>query len=267
MSLLSLGANDGLYYELNEPTRDDGKTFVFVNAITGDASMWETTIAPMLRASGHGTLAYNFRGQANSPFSPGLDLTEAVIVDDLVRLLDELKPRNVVLVGLSIGSLYAVKALFKGVKADGLVMLNMLRRIGTRIQWMNDIVPQLMAAGGPTLMRDAYTHLITGPAFAEKMRDAVFGAAPAYAPMDPDSGPMNLVTHMGKADWDVAYEDIQVPCLVISGLHDRVFYDAAVFNELYARIPNPTRLDMDHVGHMIPVEDPDGLAKAILDFV
>lgn len=267
MTILSISDTDGLYYEHIEPAQPDGKTFVFINAITGDASMWENSVAPMLRDAGHGTLAYNFRGQANSPFAPGLALTEDVIVNDLVRLLEELAPQNMVLVGLSIGSLYGVKALFKGIQMDGLVLINMLRRIGTRIQWMNDIVPQLMAAGGPTLMRDAYTHLITGPAFAEKTRETVFGTPPEYAPMDPDCGPMNLVTHMGKADWDVAYENISVPALVVTGLHDRVFYDAAIFEELYARIPNPTRVDMDHVGHMIPVEDPDGLAKVILDFV
>lgn len=267
MTILSISDTDGLYYDYKEATRPDGKTFVFVNAITGDASMWENSIAPTLRDAGHGTLAYNFRGQANSPFSPGLELTEDVIVGDLVRLLEEIKPQNIVPVGLSIGSLYAVKALFRGIEMDGLVLINMLRRIGTRIQWMNDIVPQLMAAGGPTLMRDAFTHLITGPAFAEKTREQVFGAPPEYAPMDPDCGPMNLVTHMGKADWDVAYENISVPALVITGLHDRVFYDADIFEELFARIPNATRVDMDHVGHMIPVEDPDGLAKAILDFV
>ena len=267
MSVLSISETDGLYYELNEATSSSGKTFVFINAITGDASMWENSIAPMLRTAGHGTLAYNFRGQANSPFTPGLELTETVIVEDLVHLLKELAPQNLILVGLSIGSLYAVKAMAKGIAVDGVVLINMLRRIGTRIQWMNDIVPQLMAAGGPTLMRDAYTHLITGPEFAEKTRASVFDAPPEYAPMDPDCGPMNLVTHMGAANWDVKYENITAPALVVSGLHDRVFYDAAIFEELYARIPNATRVDMDHVGHMIPVEDPEALAKCILDFV
>ncbi len=267
MSVLKISESDGLYYELNEPTSEHGKTFVFVNAITGDASMWENTVAPMLREKGHGTLAYNFRGQANSPFSPGLELTETVIVDDLVYLLNELSIKNIILVGLSIGSLYAVKAMEKGIEADGVVLINMLRRIGTRIQWMNDIVPQLMAAGGSTLMRDAFTHLITGPAFAEKMRALVFDSPPEYTPLDPDSGAMNLVTHMGAADWDVTYENIKVPALVITGLHDRVFYDPEIFEELFARIPNAKRVDLDHVGHMIPVEDPKALGDNILAFV
>ena len=267
MTVLSISETDGLYYEYDESTKDEGKTFVFINAITGDASMWQAIIGPAFRDQGHGTLAYNFRGQANSPYTNSLELTEHIIVDDLILLLKTLKLKNIVLVGLSIGSLYAVKAMEKGLEVEAIVMINMLRRIGTRIQWMNDIIPQLLAAGGPNLMRDSFTHLITGPAFAEKTRTAVFVDKPDYTPMEPDCGPMNLVTHMGTTNWDVAYENINVPALVITGLHDRVFYDAVVFEELYELIPNATRIDMDHVGHMIPVEDPNELVKAILEFI
>lgn len=267
MTVLSISETDGLYYEYDASTKDEGKTFVFINAITGDASMWQAIIGPALRDQGHGTLAYNFRGQANSPYTKSLELTEHIIVDDLILLLKTLKLKNIVLVGLSIGSLYAVKAMEKGLEVEAIVMINMLRRIGTRIQWMNDIIPQLLAAGGPNLMRDSFTHLITGPAFAEKTRATVFVDKPDYTPMEPDCGPMNLVTHMGTTSWDVAYENINVPALVITGLHDRVFYDAVVFEELYELIPNATRIDMDHVGHMIPVEDPNELVKAILEFI
>jgi pimeloyl-ACP methyl ester carboxylesterase len=267
MTVLTISETDGLYYEYDASTKDEGKTFVFINAITGDASMWQAIIGPALRDQGHGTLAYNFRGQANSPYTNSLELTEHIIVDDLILLLKTLKLKNIVLVGLSIGSLYAVKAMEKGLEVEAIVMINMLRRIGTRIQWMNDIIPQLLAAGGPNLMRDSFTHLITGPAFAEKTRATVFVDKPDYTPMEPNSGPMNLVTHMGTTSWDVAYENINVPALVITGLHDRVFYDAVVFEELYALIPNASRVDMDHVGHMIPVEDPDALVKAILNFL
>jgi 3-oxoadipate enol-lactonase len=186
MTVLSISETDGLYYEYDASTKDEGKTFVFINAITGDASMWQAIIGPALRDQGHGTLAYNFRGQANSPYTNSLELTEHIIVDDLILLLKTLKLKNIVLVGLSIGSLYAVKAMEKGLEVEAIVMINMLRRIGTRIQWMNDIIPQLLAAGGPNLMRDSFTHLITGPAFAEKTRAAVFVDKPDYTPMETD---------------------------------------------------------------------------------
>ena len=72
MAYLEIGPGDGLYYEYSERVNPDGVTFVFFNALTGDTSTWEAVIAPRLREAGHGTLAYNMRGQTDSPFSSGL---------------------------------------------------------------------------------------------------------------------------------------------------------------------------------------------------
>jgi len=37
-------------------------------------------------------------------------------------------------------------------------------------------------------------------------------------------------------------------------------------DELSARMPQLTRLDLKNAGHMIPVERPDALSEAILNF-
>ena len=103
MPMLELGPNDGLFYEYTAPSRDGACTYVFVNPITGDVGLWNAVIVPALQQEGYGTLVYNFRGQANSPFSPGLALTEDVIVGDLRAILDHVQPPRAVLVGLSIG--------------------------------------------------------------------------------------------------------------------------------------------------------------------
>ena len=92
MANLSLGNQDALYYEYTAPRSDSGCTFVFFNALTGDTSTWEAVIGPKLRAAGHGTLAYNMRGQTDSPFSPDLKLNTDLIVEDAARLLDEVMP-------------------------------------------------------------------------------------------------------------------------------------------------------------------------------
>jgi 3-oxoadipate enol-lactonase len=69
MATLEIGPGEALHYNHQAPT-DDGKTFVFVNALTSDMSLWDAEIAPSLRAAGHGTLVYNLRGQVDSPASP-----------------------------------------------------------------------------------------------------------------------------------------------------------------------------------------------------
>ena len=49
------------------------------------------------------------RGQADSPFSPELTLDMNLIVDDATSLLDNIKPLRPILVGLSIGGLFAAR--------------------------------------------------------------------------------------------------------------------------------------------------------------
>ena len=132
MSDLKIGPKDSLYFEYHPPTKDTTCTYVFFNALTGDTANWEAVIGPKLRHSGHGTLAYNMRGQANSPFSSDTVLDMNLIVDDAVRLLSEITPARPILVGLSIGGLFAARAWLKGIPAMGLVLINTLRPAGER---------------------------------------------------------------------------------------------------------------------------------------
>ena len=54
MAHLALGDSDALYYEFHEPGQQ-GRTFVFVNALTGNTGMWQAEIGPALRAAGYGS--------------------------------------------------------------------------------------------------------------------------------------------------------------------------------------------------------------------
>ena len=82
-----LGPNDALDFAHQPPAAPDGLTFVFFNALTGDAASWDAVIGPALRARGHGTLLWNFRGQPNSPCADPASITAGGIVADAVSLL------------------------------------------------------------------------------------------------------------------------------------------------------------------------------------
>ena len=89
MPIHALGPNDGLYYEHQPPA--GGVTFVFFNALTGDTASWEA-IAAALRANGHGSLLWNFRGQKDSPFGDPGAIGAQQIVADSVTLIRALAP-------------------------------------------------------------------------------------------------------------------------------------------------------------------------------
>ena len=266
MPLLELGPNEGLYYEHNHPDTTGAPTFVFVNPITGSVDIWQGEVAPSLRKSGYGTLAYNFRGQADSPYEEGISLNDQLISADLSKLINSLEIDRPILVGLSIGGLFAMQAHLSGVDAAGLVLLNTLRTIGPRIAWINDAVVRAMDVGGPQLMGDIMTPLIWGPEWLAANRSNFIQDDAEYVPMDKSSGAYNLLSHMGEANWEVAYEDIRCPVLVVMGLQDRVFYDAEVVTKLMQRIPKVQRIDIPHAGHMLPLEVPLELTRELKQF-
>jgi len=266
MPVLQLGPEDGLYYELDRPQQAGLPSFVFVNAITGDAGMWQAEIGPALRQAGYGTLCYNFRGQANSPYAPGTDLDEGLIAADLQRIVSDLEIDRPILVGLSIGGLYAAKAYLAGTPAAGLVLINTLRRIGPRLDWMNDATLRLMEVAGPQLMRDVMSPLLFGPDWLAAHRSEFLLPNTKYEPLARDSGAANLLGWMGRTDWAIAYDRLDCPVLVLTGPNDRVFYDPAVVDELFAQLPDGRRIEVAEAGHMLPVEAPALFVAALKEF-
>ena len=261
---LDLTGRDSLYHIHHPPARGGAGTFVFVNALTGSTEAWEAHVAPALRARGFGTLSWNFRGQANSRFDPALELTDRIIVADLQTLLHKLAPARPVLVGLSIGGLYAARAVLEGTSAEGLVLLNTLREIGPRIDWINEAMVRLVAHGGTGLFLDALFPLLVNADFAARARPNFLTAD--YQPLPPEHGHMNLMRNAARTDWTMDHAALDLPVLVITGLQDRVFLDREVVDRLYARLPDARREDWAEAGHLLPQECPERLFESLARF-
>lgn len=266
MSQLEIDAKNALYYEYEAPTSPGGKTFVFINPITGDCALWQGQIGPALRAAGHGTLVYNFRGQANSSFDPSIALDDKLITADLMRIINAMKIDAPIVVGLSIGGLYAIRAHAEGLRPAGIVLVNTLRKMSPRIDWMNRMCVRLMQQGGPTLLRDVASHVITSEAIHSAMIDDIFNNPSAYEGLTEEQGFMNLVTHMAETSWEMDLTKLDMPVLVTTGYQDRVFYNPADVDDLFADLPHGLRLDMPQAGHMIPAERPKEFILALMGF-
>lgn len=265
MPTLEIAAGESLYYEYTAPGAA-GPTFLFVNALTGSTATWEhPDIGPVLRQAGHGTLAWNFRGQAGTRFRLETSLSPGLVVEDLRRLVDHVAPPRPILVGLSIGGLFAAQGYLAGVPAVGLVLVNTLRKPGLRLEWINQAMVAMARLGGTRLVMAANLPLLVNPEQLAAMRDTVFTGTP-YQPLDPADGLFRLMAASPAADWNLAYERLGVPVLIMTGLHDRVFYQAADVDELAARIPDRRTVTFPDAGHLIPLERPRAFAQALLDF-
>ncbi len=268
MPTLSISENDTLFY-IYHPASDATKpTFVFFNPLTGDTGNWEGAIASGLRKKGFGTLTFDYRGQAQSTFAPQSELTSQGIVSDAVALLSEVKPPNAILVGLSIGGLYAAQAYLAGAAADKLILINTLRRDGPRLKWIGDALVRAVEIGGLQLFRDLFLPLLMNEEWQSANRQSFLTTPAQYEPLDANSGTYKLLAEAGaSADWELPYERLDLPTLVVTGLQDHVFLDMADVDELYARLPNAQRLDVPNAGHLIPGERPELLTRILSEFV
>jgi pimeloyl-ACP methyl ester carboxylesterase len=268
MSQYQIDEHNSLFYIHHTPARADGVTWVFFNALTGDTQMWETEIGPRLRAEGHGTLSFNFRGQADSPFSPDCKLDSALIVEDARMLLAELVPQRAILCGLSIGGLFAIQSFLSGLpnmETKGLVLINTLRRDGERLRWINDALVRCTEVGGLQLFRDLFVPLLFNEEWQAQNREK-FLQQQTYTPLEPTDGHYNLLKNAGSAEWNQPFEQLDLPALVITGLQDHVFLDLDDVERLYGRLPDARHVKMENAGHMIPAERPDELVDNLLTF-
>ena len=265
MSFFHLSDDEYLFYLHTHPS-EDKPTVVFINALIGQTEMWEGYIGKTLRANGFGTLSYNFRGQVETRFDPLKELSPNLIVDDLIKLLQATTPKRPVLVGLSIGGLFAAQAIQNGVQAAGLVLINTLRKPGLRLDWINESTHRAFKAGGRELLLDLMAPMLFSPGKLAEMRADAFKGE-RYQITHEKDGHLNLMRNAVFADWDFPWHDLDIPTLVMTGFHDRVFFVNQDVLELSALIPNMKKIDFENAGHMIPIEQPKQFTDELLNFL
>ena len=265
MTILKIDDKNEIYYEYVK-SKDNGFTFVFVNALTGNVSAWNGEIGQQVVAHGNGYLTYNFRGQDKSKFDVNLNLDTEIIVSDLCLLINELKIQNIVLVGLSIGGLYATLALEKGIKCLGLVLINTLRKNNLRLSWINETMVNVARYGGTSLLMDFNMPVIASPRFLEQMKPNALNPN-NYIGLEETSGIFKLMQGSLSANWDVDWSKINIPVLIMTGHHDKVFRIPSDIDDIGDTIKNINRIELPDCGHLIPIEKPKEFADYINNFV
>jgi len=252
-------------FEHHPPSSKNGVTFVGFNALTADLSMWESAIGDAVRSAGHGTLFWNLRGQQGTSIDGETFLGEARILQDANAVFAETTPSRPVFTGLSIGGAFAIRSLLEGANAEALVLLNTLRMPGPRLEWINAAVEVALRSGGPAVLRDMYSPLLYGDKWLKANRsDALSGND--YNALPEDNVVVRLLHDARELDWDLPYESIDVPVLVVTGERDCVFRVPADIETLTARIAKAQSVTLTDTGHLIPLEAPEKLADLLITF-
>jgi pimeloyl-ACP methyl ester carboxylesterase len=156
----------------------------------------------------------------------------------------------------------------KGADALGMVLINTLRRDGPRLKWIGDALVRAAEVGGLDLFRDLFLPLLMNEDWLEINRSNFLKPKAAYTALPTESGHFKLLAQAGReADWDLPYERLDLPVLIVTGLQDHVFLEEDVVNDLFSRLPNGWRVDIPDAGHLIPAERPDALVDSLLSFI
>ena len=264
VSEFNIDQKNSLHYEY-EVGKENAYTYVFVNALTGNTSTWNGVIGKRVKDEGHGYLTYNFRGQINSRFDESINLTSEIIISDLLKLINYLNLKNIILCGLSIGGLYAAIASLEEIDVKGLVLINTLRKPSSRLDWINNAMVNAAKLGGSALIMDMGMPVIASPKFLDKVKPNALKFED-YKPLNKNDGIFKLMEGSLSANWSFDWSKIDIPTLVMTGHLDKMFRIPEDIEELVKKIKNSKTIELPDCGHLIPLEEPERFSDHIINF-
>ncbi len=239
----------------------EGASLIFIHALGTDLRVWDDVVTHF--ADAFPSLRYDLRGHGLSdcPHGPYTIQDE---VGDLAGLLDALKIKAAILVGISVGGLIAMgcAAAFPE-RVRALVLSNTGIRIGSEPYW-NERINTLHMHGMDYLAESILARWFA-PDFAGRCPAEYRGYRHLLA-RTPLSGYMATCAAIRDADMGEAARAIRVPTLVLGGAQD-VSTPPDLGRALAEAIPGARFALIDQAGHLPCVEQSDRYAARIKTFV
>ena len=130
--------------------------------------------------------------------------------------------KNIILCGLSIGSLYAAIASLEEIYVKGLVLINSFRKTSTRLNWINRAMVNAAKHGGSALIMDMGMIVIASPKILDKVKTNALNLK-NYKPLKKNEGILKLMRGSLSANWYFEWSKINIPNLVMTGHLDKMF--------------------------------------------
>jgi pimeloyl-ACP methyl ester carboxylesterase len=215
-------------------------------------------------------VAYDLRGSGEtSETGPSAELSLTVWSDDLHELLGALRLERPVLVGHSLGASIALKYTLRW-PADGvsaLVLMGADPELSRLAPRMEKVVELIGRVGMEEWVKEHWskntpfseTSLARAPEILDEYRTMVLAN-------DPDRYVRMCLAVAHTESLAAELSGVAQPALVIAGSDDdRTVPEAG--RELAAVLPNASFVELAGVGHTMPLEAPDAVGIAILDFL
>jgi 3-oxoadipate enol-lactonase len=158
-----------------------------------------------------------------------------------------------------------MRAVLAGTPAAGLVLINTLRKPGAMVDWIIELEGRLIERGGMPLLMDVLRPMLASKEELARLRPSNLSAN-GYTPWPKDHSRHRLGAGVRFADWNVPYEQLTPPVLVLTGLHDRLFRVQPDVDELVGRIPDATVVVFEDAGHSLHEERTERFVAEISKF-
>lgn len=236
-----------------------GAPVVFLHALGTDLHLWDAVL-PLL-PGGLRLIRVDLRGHGRSPCPAG-DYYMGDLVADVAAVLDRLKVRDAVVVGVSMGGMIA-----QGLAAErldqvrALVLSNTAAKIATAQIWRERM--EKVRQGGMAAMADAtlerwFPPKFRGdPGFAER-RDRLLSS--------PVEGHLGCCAAIAETDLYESTSRLRLPTLVIAGTEDGST-PADLVRETAGLIPGARFQLIRGAGHLPCVDKPQEFAAALTTFL
>lgn len=242
-----------------EEGNPEGAPLVFANSLGTDLRLWDQ-IMPLLPA-GLRIIRYDMRGHGSSDCPPS-PYAMGQLVRDAEQMLDHLKIRDCVFVGLSIGGMVAQGLAVKRLDlVRAVVLSNTAAKIGQPAMWAERIAAA--QAGGIEALADATM---------ERWFTRAFRASPDmrfWRDMMTDQraeGFIGCMHAISGTDFYTPTSGLRLPALGIAGSDDGSTPPDLV-RETTDLIPGSEFHLIRRAGHLPCVEQPEEYARVLTDFL
>ena len=248
-----------------EEGNNQPKAILFVHGFPYDHFMWDAQVKEF--SKNFFCVSYDIRGLGDSPVGDG-QFTIEMFVDDLEKIIDELKLDRPILCGLSMGGYISLRAMERMQdKFSGLILCD------TKSEADDNQGKLKRAAAIKHIDSGNYDELIEtfvrncfGDKFVEqnnlKYRDVV-----ERSKKNSPSGVKGCLLAMaGRTDTTESLSKINLPTLIICGSEDKLS-PPNVMKPMAEKIPNSKFVLIEEAGHMTPIENPGKVNSAIKEFL
>ncbi len=241
------------------------KAIIFLHGFPYDHFMWDEQVKGLKQ--NYYCVRYDIRGLGKSPTGDG-QFTIEMFVDDLEKIIDELKLKKPVLCGLSMGGYISLRAVERmEEKFSGLILCDTKSGAddnGGKLKRAEGI--KKINEKGKEIFIEEFVRNCFSDSFVKKNSSEYKKVLSGSMQTTGEGLKGCLLAMAGRTGTTNYLSQINIPTLVICGSEDKLT-PSLVMKEMADKINSSNFVVIEGAGHMTPIEKPEKVIEEIRKFL